>query len=253
MNYALSECFRRRSFRHFKMSTMRTLARTSRIRTSLGLRHFQTTTDEYHPTKEDALLAAAIRFVPEVGWSTEAIRLAGKEKGYESPMIHAAFNRGAQDLADFWLQSTTRAIKQQKGTLEELVNTRLQFNMDTSKVLSGPSTNLVPTLSQLVGVLASSPTLASHHLSHLVNALWHQSGDDATHFDWYIKRGALATIYASSELFMSQDKSADYADTFAFVSRRLGEMQSTGKSINETSIFVKFQLRSFLNVLASRR
>jgi hypothetical protein len=47
--------------------------------------------------------------------------------------------------------------------------------------------------------------------------------------NWYSKRALLGAVYVSTELFMITDRSANYADTWAFMNRRLEDVDAVGK------------------------
>lgn len=53
--------------------------------------------------------------------------------------------------------------------------------------------------------------------------------------DWYTKRMSLAAIYKSTELFMLQDKSEDYVDTWGFLDRRMADVITVGKAVGQVS------------------
>ena len=49
-------------------------------------------------------------------------------------------------------------------------------------------------------------------------------GDASTDFSFYTKRASLAGIDAAATLFWLDDRSPDFADTEAFIDRRLAEL-----------------------------
>merc|ERR1712212_127411 len=90
--------------------------------------------------------------------------------------------------------------------------------------------------------LHASPTnalTALHNLGTLVDHIWYHAGDRSYDFNWYIRRGSLAGVYKSSELFMLQDKSEDFQDTWAFVNRRLSNVQTVGKCVKDVDNITK--------------
>ena len=72
----------------------------------------------------------------------------------------------------------------------------------------------------------------------MLDDIWHYAGDRSTDFNWYTKRGILAAVYCSTgrwacacchgyirffptpELYMTQDNSVDFQDTWSFMARR---------------------------------
>jgi ubiquinone biosynthesis protein COQ9 len=57
--------------------------------------------------------------------------------------------------------------------------------------------------------------------AELVDEMWHLADDRSTDVSWYTKRLVLGGVYSSTELFMLTDRSPDFADTWAFLDRRL--------------------------------
>ena len=62
--------------------------------------------------------------------------------------------------------------------------------------------------------------------ANLMDEIWYHAGDMDTDITWYAKRAALATISASTELFMLNDKSPEYSDTWDFLHRRLNDARA---------------------------
>ncbi len=65
-------------------------------------------------------------------------------------------------------------------------------------------------------------------------------------FNWYTKRMTLAVIYKSTELYMIQDKSDNFADTWKFLDRRFEDLRSFGsvkKSLSDCNQLVCGSLR----------
>ena len=60
----------------------------------------------------------------------------------------------------------------------------------------------------------------------LCDDIWHRAGDTSTDSNWYSKRVLLAGVYVATEVFMLQDTSEDFAETWGFLDRRLAEVQS---------------------------
>lgn len=56
--------------------------------------------------------------------------------------------------------------------------------------------------------------------------MWYLAGDRSTDINYYTKRHLLAKVYCITELYMIQDKSQGFNDTWEFLDRRLHEMES---------------------------
>ncbi|KAI8337599.1 COQ9-domain-containing protein [Chlamydoabsidia padenii] len=62
------------------------------------------------------------------------------------------------------------------------------------------------------------------HLSELVDDIWFDAGDQSPNMNWYTKQASWAAIYSATELYMSQDISPEFIETY----RRLNETDQRG-------------------------
>jgi ubiquinone biosynthesis protein COQ9 len=62
-----------------------------------------------------------------------------------------------------------------------------------------------------------------------VDGIWYAAGDASTDFSFYTKRATLAGIYAATLMYWLEDRSEDFADTRAFIDRRLADVALVGK------------------------
>ena len=81
-------------------------------------------------------------------------------------------------------------------------------------------------------VLALPPNapLALRLVYATVDAIWYAAGDAATDFSFYTKRLSLAVIYGATVLYWLEDRSEGFADTQAFVERRLAAAARVGRA-----------------------
>lgn len=89
-------------------------------------------------------------------------------------------------------------------------------------------------------------------LARLSDEIWFLVGDTAVDPSWYTKRASLAAVYASTELFMTTDRSEDLAETRIFLRRRLNEVQEIGGTLKSVGQWVGFTASAGLNVLRSK-
>jgi ubiquinone biosynthesis protein COQ9 len=66
--------------------------------------------------------------------------------------------------------------------------------------------------------------LAARCLYRTVDAIWYALGDRSTDYNFYTKRGLLAGVYSTTQLYWLNDKSADCKETWAFLDRRIAEV-----------------------------
>jgi ubiquinone biosynthesis protein COQ9 len=63
--------------------------------------------------------------------------------------------------------------------------------------------------------------------------IWWAAGDRSTDASWYSRRLLLMSLSAAAETFMLTDRTADCADTDAFVAHRLEELEVVGARVKE--------------------
>jgi ubiquinone biosynthesis protein COQ9 len=91
-----------------------------------------------------------------------------------------------------------------------------------------------------------------HELALLSDEIYHLSGDKAVDPSWYTKRGSLSAVYASAELFMTNDRSTGFGETKDFLRRRLDESGSVGAVVSDIRQWVGFTASAGVNVLRSK-
>ena len=88
-------------------------------------------------------------------------------------------------------------------------------------------------------------------LNALSDEIWYLAGDISVDFSWYTKRASLASVYASSEMFMTTDKSPDFAATSEFLDRRLEDVQKAGGVIGGIGQYASFMAGSGIGLARS--
>lgn len=128
-------------------------------------------------------------------------------------------------------------------TLESLFLARLKSNIPIGEQLSPMLSNLLLT-----------PFTASEELHNLSNDFVYLSSDveESHDFSWYSKRLGLSMAYMSSELFMAQDKSANYVETMNFARNRLRNWTECSSMYHNTTEFLWFQMLSGVNFIKSK-
>ena len=110
------------------------------------------------------------------------------------------------------------------------------------------------TLTQALAIMAQpsyvAPSLAE--LARLADEIWFLAGDTSVDTSWYTKRATLATLYSSTEVFMTTDTSPEYLETERFLDRRLEETRKMGGVLRDVGQWVGFTGASVVNVLRSK-
>ena len=89
-------------------------------------------------------------------------------------------------------------------------------------------------------------------LALLADEILFLAGDISVNTSWYSKRLALSAVYASTELFMTTDRSPGFVETDAFLSRRLNESAYMGSMLRDTGTWLGVQGMGLVNGLRSK-
>ena len=83
-----------------------------------------------------------------------------------------------------------------------------------------------------LSVLALPPhaVLGLRLLYDTVDGIWYAAGDASTDFSFYTKRATLAGVYSATLMYWLEDRSEDFADTRAFIDRRLADIARLGEA-----------------------
>ena len=138
----------------------------------------------------------------------------------------ALFPRGAPDLiagfsrwADRRMSEQLAAASVEKLSLSRRIALALRLRFE---VLAPWREGMRRGLAVLA--MPHNAALGLRLLFDTVDAIWHGVGDHATDFSFYTKRATLAGIYAAALLYWLDDRSPDFADTDAFIERRLADL-----------------------------
>jgi len=178
----------------------------------------------------DQLVVAALAHVPFDGWGERALREAAKDLGFDASMGERAFSGGAveavihfADLADRRLTTEAAAglpAMPVGARVAWLVRRRLEPWTEQREVIRRAITLLS---------LPNHTADAMRATWRTVDALWYAAGDVSADFSYYTKRATLAAIYTATLLYWLEDKSDGFAETWAFLDRRLADARALPK------------------------
>lgn len=169
-----------------------------------------------------------------------------------SPAAVGMFGRGAFDLVDFAME---KWYIQLKVELDELDLSKLGL---IGRLKTGIKTRLsyqIPYHNYWSSAMALG--LHPYHLPQTLSRihktsdhLWYIAGDDSLDYNWYTKRLALSSVYTSTELYMVQDNSTDFKNTWEFLDSSLNNMVTFG-NMAETAQYSVIGMSRGLMAMAS--
>lgn len=157
------------------------------------------------------------------GWSEEAVRAAADQVGLDADAALFAFQGGSIDMIDAWIAAidakmaaafTAEQLAAMK--IRERIRSLVQFRLDTIGWQQ-------EALRRALAIMAM-PQNAPRALRlgwRSADAMWRLAGDTSVDYNYYTKRTILAGIYAATLAVFADDKSDDFADTRAFLDRRI--------------------------------
>ncbi len=157
------------------------------------------------------------------GWSDAARDMAADAAGIDTDVAALAFEDGALDMIDAWFAEIDRAMlaavpperiatMKIRERITALIEARLQATAADRE-----------SLRRAVAILALPQNLArAARLGwRTVDTIWRAAGDVATDYNHYTKRTILLGVYASTVTVFLDDDSEGFADTRAFLARRI--------------------------------
>lgn len=143
------------------------------------------------------------------------------------------FPRGAVELVEYFMDSCLAKLREtliaNTDKLQAMtVAERLKFGVRTRLEMLEPVMATWPQ-GMAAGALPQNAPSTAKRLAKLSDEIWYFAGDKSTDFSWYTKRAILTGIYASTELFMLNDKSPNFQDTWAFLDRCVDETIQLGE------------------------
>lgn len=157
------------------------------------------------------------------GWDEKAVLAAAELNGVDPDLARLAFNEGPVDMIDAWFQAVDLRMAA-KYSAEELAAMKVRQRI---KLLVEARLEAVAAeregLRRALAILAAPPHLrrATKMGWRTADRIWRLAGDIATDYNHYTKRTLLAGIYASTISVFLDDESEDFADTRAFLDRRI--------------------------------
>ena len=156
-------------------------------------------------------------------WSTAAVDAAAAQLGVAPAVARLAFPGGAVDMIDGWFADIDRqmiAAVPAEALATMRVGARVTALVEARLAAAEPDREA---LRRALAVLAMPQNLgeAARLGWRTVDLIWRLAGDTATDYNHYTKRTILAGVYAATVTVFVDDTSEGFADTRAFLARRI--------------------------------
>lgn len=171
----------------------------------------------------DALVADLPANAAFDGWSDAARDMAADANGVDRGVAKLAFPGGAVDMIDAWFAHVDRQMAEALPveTLAAMkIRARITALIEARLSVVAPDREA---LRRALAVLALPQNLgrAAGLGWRAADMMWRQAGDTATDINHYTKRTTLLAIYAATMTVFLDDQSEGWAETRAFLARRI--------------------------------
>lgn len=184
---------------------------------------------------QDLLIENMLKYVPQDGWSMEALHKAVVDTGFAPGDEMRAFNGSVDRAIDHYLRMMDRQLEEKLASID-LSQMRTQDRVATGIMIRlrlAESHKEAVRKSLLYLSLPLRSSIAMKSLFTTVDTIWYAAGDRATDFNYYSKRFLLAGVYSATLLYWLEDDSEDSLQTRAYVERRLADVMMIPKLKNK--------------------
>ncbi len=157
------------------------------------------------------------------GWNRTALGNAAAQAGLDAGMVELAFPGGAMDMIDAWFAwvdaEMARAVPADVLAAMK-IRDRITTLIETRLTLLAPEREALRR-AQAIMAMPLNLAKAGRLGWRAADQMWRLAGDSATDFNHYSKRATLAGVYAATLLIFLDDDSNGWAETRAFLGRRI--------------------------------
>ncbi|SEN81472.1 ubiquinone biosynthesis protein COQ9 [Sphingomonas gellani] len=157
------------------------------------------------------------------GWGDEALHYAADAKGVDRDVARLAFAGGPTAMIDAWFAAMDAAMD---AALPAEAIARMKIRERITRLVEARLTFAAPhrdALRRALAILAlpTNVAFATRLGWRTVDHIWRRAGDTATDYNHYTKRGILLGVYGATITVFLDDESEGWADTRAFLARRI--------------------------------
>lgn len=186
-----------------------------------------------NPATGETLDELRLRLAPKVaenaafdGWSPRALAATAQQTGVDADILSLAFDGGAMVMIDAWFASVDEAMR---ATFSPDVLAGMKIRQRITALVEARLAQMARQRealrrAQAVMAMPQNVARAARLGWRSADAIWRAAGDGAADFSHYTKRATLGAIYAATLLVFVNDESQGWAETKAFLARRIGDV-----------------------------
>ena len=165
------------------------------------------------------------------GWTSAAVDSAARQLGVDAAQARLAMPKSQAAMIDTYIQEVDRGLHAY-FTPERLAALKIREKIRAlvwrRLEIMGPAREAVRRALAILAMPQNLP-LALRISWRTADRMWRIAGDTSTDFNHYTKRMTLGAVYASTLLVWLDDESEGWADTAAFLDRRIDDVMKIEK------------------------
>ncbi len=160
------------------------------------------------------------------GWTPAAVDSAAQQLGIDPAQARLAMPKAQPAMIDLYVQAIDRALEE-AFTPERMATLKIREKIRSlvwhRLELMGPAREAVRRGLAILAMPQNLPR-AARISWRSADLMWRMAGDNSTDFNHYTKRMTLGAVYGSTLLAWLDDQSEGWAETAAFLDRRIDDV-----------------------------
>jgi ubiquinone biosynthesis protein COQ9 len=192
---------------------------------------------------KDKLLESALLHAAFDGWSRRTLLNAAKDAGVDAGTARRLFPRGGDSLLEWlddWADRQMLAATEGEDLAQLPVRRRIARLARARLEALGQHREALRRAA-VAHLLPGNVLGSGRSLWQTVDRMWQAAGlggDPAEGFSYYSRRATLAGVLTATFLYWLQDQSEGFAETWAFLDRRIDDVMRFGQASSRfTSMF----------------
>ena len=165
------------------------------------------------------------------GWTETAVDSAASQLGIETSVARLAFPKQPAKMVEAWIEGIDAAMEDAfpperiaAMKIRDRIRSLIWFRLEAA----APAREAVRSALSILAMPQNVP-LALRTGWRSADAMWRIAGDTASDFNHYTKRLTLSGVYTATLFAWLDDQSEGWADTAAFLDRRLADVMKFEK------------------------
>lgn len=189
---------------------------------------------------KDIFLKKALTNIPFDGLGISMLEGTSEQIGKDKNHWKTLFPKGVKDLFSYYQETVNTRLLEvvKKEDLDKLKVRERIFTLVQSYIqIIAPHKEIIRA-SLAFYALPQNILLAPKSIWEISDIMWIEAGDTSTDYNRYTKRTLLSGVLSSTILFWLNDTSDENEKTWAFLERRISNVLTVGKKIQDIKSFI---------------